>query len=46
MSDNHAASPAPPNQTLRLVLSWVVVGVPLVYALWQTISSVIPLFTS
>ena len=32
------------SQTTRLVLSWLVVGIPLVYALIQTVSSVLPLF--
>lgn len=31
-------------QTARLVISWLVVGIPLVYALIQTVSSVLPLF--
>ncbi|GAA2219671.1 hypothetical protein GCM10010413_07930 [Promicromonospora sukumoe] len=35
----------PPNQTLRLVLTWLVVTVPLAYGLFQTVRSVIPLFT-
>ncbi|MFI8524688.1 hypothetical protein ACIGB8_09585 [Promicromonospora sukumoe] len=34
-----------PNQTLRLVLTWLVVTVPLAYGLFQTVRSVIPLFT-
>jgi hypothetical protein len=33
-----------PNQTPRLVISWLVVGVPIAYALYQTIKSVLPLF--
>jgi hypothetical protein len=32
------------GQTARLVASWVIVGVPLVYALYQTIKSILPLF--
>ncbi|WP_269844624.1 MFS transporter small subunit [Actinophytocola xanthii] len=32
------------GQTARLVVSWVIVGVPLVYALYQTIKSILPLF--
>jgi hypothetical protein len=32
------------NQTPRLVISWLVVGVPIVYALYQTIKSILPLF--
>ena len=32
------------NQTPRLVISWLVVGIPIVYALYQTIKSVLPLF--
>ncbi|WP_260190767.1 MFS transporter small subunit [Actinophytocola gossypii] len=35
---------APANQTIRLVVSWLVVGIPLVYALYQTIRSILPLF--
>lgn len=38
----NAASP----QTTRIVLSWLVVSIPLAYALVQTVISVIPLFTS
>jgi hypothetical protein len=33
-----------PNQTVRLVVSWLIVGIPLVYALYQTIKSILPLF--
>jgi hypothetical protein len=41
MSDNpQQAGP----QTARLVISWVLVGIVLVYALFQTIKSVLPLF--
>ena len=36
--------PATRDQTTRLVISWLVVGVPIVYALYQTIRSVLPLF--
>ncbi|TDV34530.1 MFS transporter small subunit [Actinophytocola oryzae] len=32
------------GQTARLVVSWLVVGIPIVYALYQTIKSVLPLF--
>ncbi|GAB3468070.1 MFS transporter small subunit [Actinophytocola sediminis] len=35
---------APSSQTARLVVSWLVVGIPLVYALYQTIKSIVPLF--
>jgi len=35
---------APNSQTARLVVSWLVVGIPLVYALYQTIKSILPLF--
>jgi hypothetical protein len=37
---------APPGQaqTVRLVASWLVVGIPLIYALYQTIKSILPLF--
>lgn len=35
---------APAGQTARLVVSWLIVGVPLVYALYQTIKSILPLF--
>jgi hypothetical protein len=40
--------PAPeptPNQVPRLVVTWLVVTVPLVYGLFQTIKGVVPLFT-
>jgi hypothetical protein len=33
------------NQVPRLVVTWLVVTVPLAYGLFQTIRSVIPLFT-
>jgi hypothetical protein len=32
------------HQTPRLVASWLVVGVPLVYGIYQTISKTLPLF--
>jgi hypothetical protein len=32
------------GQTSRLVISWLIVGIPIVYALYQTIKSVLPLF--
>jgi hypothetical protein len=32
------------GQTPRLVISWLVVGIPIVYALYQTIKSILPLF--
>jgi hypothetical protein len=32
------------TQTARLVVSWLVVGIPLAYGLYQTIKSVLPLF--
>jgi hypothetical protein len=32
------------GQTPRLVISWLIVGIPIVYALYQTIKSVLPLF--
>ncbi|MEV0891183.1 hypothetical protein [Promicromonospora sp. MEB111] len=35
----------PPNQVPRLVATWLVVTVPLAYGLFQTVRSVIPLFT-
>ena len=34
----------PDSQSARLVVSWLVVGIPLVYALYQTIKSILPLF--
>jgi hypothetical protein len=33
------------NQVPRLVVTWLVVTVPLVYGLFQTIKGVVPLFT-
>ncbi|GAB3269482.1 MFS transporter small subunit [Microbacterium lacusdiani] len=39
-----ADAPEQRGQTMRLVLSWLIVGIPLAYALIQTISSVMPLF--
>lgn len=35
---------APTSQTARLVISWLIVGIPLIYALYQTIKSILPLF--
>lgn len=32
------------SQSTRLVISWLVVGIPTVYALYQTIKSILPLF--
>jgi hypothetical protein len=32
------------GQTARLAISWMVVGIPIIYALYQTIKSVLPLF--
>ncbi len=32
------------GQTTRLVISWLIVGIPIVYALYQTIKSIVPLF--
>lgn len=32
------------NQTPRLVVSWLIVGLPLAYGLYQTISKTLPLF--
>ncbi|GAA3662617.1 MFS transporter small subunit [Microbacterium marinilacus] len=43
MTDQNASTGSS-SQTVRLVLSWLVVGIPLVYALWQTVVSVLPLF--
>jgi len=32
------------GQTARLVISWLIVGIPIIYALYQTIKSIVPLF--
>lgn len=32
------------GQTTRLTISWLIVGIPIVYALYQTIKSILPLF--
>ena len=32
------------SQTPRLVASWLIVGVPLAYGIYQTISKTLPLF--
>jgi hypothetical protein len=32
------------GQNARLVISWLIVGIPIVYALYQTIKSILPLF--
>jgi hypothetical protein len=38
-------TPAPTGgQSARLTISWLVVGIPIVYALYQTIKSILPLF--
>lgn len=37
-------SPAPSSQTPRLLISWLIVGLPLAYGVFQTIKSVLPLF--
>ena len=41
MSEPTTSSGTP---TARLIVSWFVVGVPLVYGLYMTIKSVLPLF--
>lgn len=33
-----------PNHTPRLVVSWLIVGLPLAYGIYQTISKILPLF--
>jgi len=38
------AQPPARAQTGRLVVSWLIVGLPLAYGLYQTVSSVLPLF--
>ncbi len=35
--------PPPAGQTPRLVISWLIVGTPLVYGVFQTIRSILPL---
>lgn len=50
MSDTNANGSTAPAaragaQTTRLVVSWLVVGIPLAYGLWQTLTSVLPLFS-
>lgn len=45
MSDKNLPDEKIPNQLPRLVLTWLVVGVPLVYGLSQTVRGVVPLFT-
>lgn len=34
----------PAKQQPRLVASWLIVGIPLAYGLFQTIRSILPLF--
>lgn len=34
----------PASKTPRLVVSWLIVGVPLAYGIYQTISRTLPLF--
>ncbi|MGI8722925.1 MAG: MFS transporter small subunit [Geodermatophilaceae bacterium] len=43
MSTNHDREPVG-SQTPRLVVSWLIVGLPLVYGVYQTISKTLPLF--
>lgn len=40
-ADGHEAAG---NQTPRLVVSWLIVGLPLAYGIYQTISKTLPLF--
>lgn len=42
MSQSTSSEPA--AQTPRLVVSWLIVGLPLVYGLFQTVKTVLPLF--
>jgi hypothetical protein len=37
-------TPEPTAASTRLVIAWLVVGIPLVYGLYMTIKSVLPLF--
>jgi hypothetical protein len=37
-------SPTPAGQTPRLVISWLIIGIPLAYGVFQTIKTVQPLF--
>jgi len=34
----------PETQTPRLMVSWLIVGIPLAYGVFQTIRSILPLF--
>lgn len=34
------------GKQLRLILSWLIVGIPLAYGIYETIESVLPLFGS
>jgi len=34
----------PETQTPRLMVSWLIVGLPLAYGVFQTIRSILPLF--
>jgi len=43
MSNTHDARP-PEDQTPRLTVSWLIVGIPLAYGVFQTIRSITPLF--
>lgn len=38
------ATTEPDTASTRLVVSWLVVGIPLLYGLYMTIKSVLPLF--
>ncbi len=43
MSSNEERAPVS-NQVPRLVVSWLIVGLPLAYGIFQTISKTLPLF--
>ncbi len=42
--ERNDAAAAAGNQIPRLVVSWLIVGVPLAYGIYQTISKTLPLF--
>lgn len=45
MTQSESPEPtAAAGPSARLIVSWLIVGIPLIYALYQTIKSILPLF--
>ncbi len=41
---NHTEPPSSENATLRLFISWTVVGIPLIWGIWETVIKLPDLF--